>query len=91
MMPTLTTSIWLCIDELKKMFAKFVKEGVKEVASGNVVIMLLLYANDVVLFSNIVGDAQKLMNVLEKNYMHTKLSVNNSKTKIMLVKSQKKG
>ena len=36
------------------MVAKFAKEeGVEEVAIGNVVIMLLLYASDVVLFGNI--------------------------------------
>ena len=52
--------------------------------------MLLLYANDVLLFANTLGDAQKLMKALEKVYMHTKLSVNSSKTKIMLVKSHKK-
>ena len=48
------------------------------------------YADDVVLFANTLGDAQKLMKALEKNCMHTKLSVNRSKTRIMLVKSQKR-
>ena len=52
--------------------------------------MLLLNADDVVLFANTLGDTQNLMKALEKIYMHTKLSVNNSKTKIMLVKSQQK-
>ena len=42
------------------------------------------------LFANTLGDAQKLMKVLEKFCMHTKLSVNSSKTKIMLVRSQKR-
>ena len=75
----------LCIDELEEMVAKFVKEEcVMEVS-----IMFLLYADDVVFFANTLGDAQKLMKALEKNCMHTKLSVNNSKSKIMLVKSQK--
>ena len=47
-----------------------VKEDyVEEVSIGNVVIMLLLYADDVVLFSNTLGDAQKFMKALEKN-MH---------------------
>ena len=40
--------------------------------------------------ANTLGDAQKLMKALEKNCMHTKLSVNSSKTKIMLVKSKKR-
>ena len=52
--------------------------------------MLLLYADDVVCFANTLGDAQKLMKGLENNSRHTKLSVNSSKTKIMLVKSKKK-
>ena len=41
------------------MVAKFVKEEcVKEVSIGNVVIMLLLYADDVVLLANTLGYAQ---------------------------------
>ena len=73
------------------MVAKFVKEEcVKEISIGNVVIMLLLYADDVVFFANTLEDAQKLMKALEIFCMHTKLSVNISKTKIMLVKSPKR-
>ena len=67
------------------MVARFVKEGVEEVAIGNVVVMLLLYADDVVFFASTSGDAQKLMKASEKYCMHTKLSVNSSK-----IKSQKK-
>ena len=89
--PLSPTLFGLCIDELEEMVAKFVKEEcVKEVSIGNVVIMLLLYADDVVFFANTLGDAQKLMKALEIFCMHTKLSVNISKTKIMLVKSQKR-
>ena len=47
------------------LYTKFVKEEcVEEVSTGNVVIMLLLYANDVVLFANTLGGAQKLMKTL---------------------------
>ena len=53
-------------------------------------IILLLYANDVVLFANTLGDAQKLMKALEKFCIYTKLGVNSSKTKILLVKIQKR-
>ena len=81
----------LCIDELEEMVTKFAKEEcVQEVVIGNVVTMLLLYADDVVFFANTLGDAQKLMKALENFCVHTKLSVNSSKTKIMLVKSQKR-
>ena len=79
------TLFGLYIDELEDMVAEFVKEEcVEEVAIGNVVIMLLLYENNVVLFANILGDAQKLMKALEIFCMHTKLSVNSSKTKTCL-------
>ena len=44
------TLFGLCINELEEMVTKFVNEEcVEEVAIGNVVIMLLLYADDVVL------------------------------------------
>ena len=52
--------------------------------------MLRLYVNVVVLFANTLGDAKKLMRVSKTFCMHTKFSVNSSKTKIMLLKSQNK-
>ena len=74
------------------MVTKFIKEEcVEEVSIGNVVIILLLYADDVVLLANTLGNAQKLMKALEIVFMHTKLSVNSSKTKIMLVKNTTMG
>ena len=39
-------------------------------------------------FANTLGDAKKLKKELEEFCMHAKLSVNSSKTKIMLVKIQ---
>ena len=73
------------------MVTKFVKEEcVEEVSIGNVVIMLLLYVDDVVLFANTLGDAQNIMKALENFCMHTTLSFNSSKTKIMFVKTQKR-
>ena len=55
------------IDELEELFAKFVKEEcIEEVSIGNVVIMLLLYVDDVVLFADTLGDAQKFIKALEK-------------------------
>ena len=45
---------------------KFIKEEViREVTIGNVVIMLLLYANDVVFFANTSKDAQKYLCTLK--------------------------
>ena len=72
------------------MVAKFIDEkGIEEFVIKDVVIMLLLYANDVVLFAHIFRRCIKLMRPLEEFYMHSKLSVNSSRTKIMFVKSQK--
>ena len=54
------TLFGLRIDELEQMVAKFVKEdSVEEVAIGNVVILLLLYADDVVFFAITLRGAQK--------------------------------
>ena len=62
----------LCIDESEEMVAKFIKEeGVEEVAIENVIIILLVYVDDVVPFANTLGNAQKLMKALKKNCMHT--------------------
>ena len=41
-------------------------------------------------FANTLGDMKKLIKALAKHCMHTKLSVNISKTKIMLVKRKNK-
>ena len=83
------TLFGLCINELNQMFSKVVKEeGVEEGAIGNVVIMLLLYVDDVVLFANTFGDALKLLRVFEE--FACILSVNSSKAKIMPMKSPKK-
>ena len=40
--------------------------SIEEVVIGNVVIMLLLYVDDVVCFANSSRNAQKLMKALEK-------------------------
>ena len=48
--PFSQTQFGLCLDELEEIVAKFVKEeGIKEVAVENVVIMLLLYVDNVAL------------------------------------------
>jgi hypothetical protein len=83
--PLSPTLFGLCINELEQMITKFVKdEGIEYK------IKLLFYANDIVLFANNLEDAQKLMKILKRFCIHNKVSVNSSKTKIMLVKSQNK-
>ena len=89
--PLSPTLFGLCIDELEQRGIKFLKEeGIEEVTLGNVVFMLLLYADEIVHFANNIEDAQKLIRVLEKLCMHSGLSVNSSKSKIMLKKLQNK-
>ncbi|MCO5570377.1 hypothetical protein L7F22_024097 [Adiantum nelumboides] len=65
-------------------------KGIEEVMTGNVGIMLLLYADDVVLLAHSLEDAQKLMIALENFCLHSGLIVNGSKTKVMLVKTLNK-
>ncbi|MCO5560476.1 hypothetical protein L7F22_014091 [Adiantum nelumboides] len=66
------------------------QEGIEEVIFGNVLIMLLLYADDVVLLAHSLEDAQKLMIALENFCLHSGLIVNGFKTKVMLVKTLNK-
>ena len=61
----------------------------EEVKIANTVIMLLLYADDVVLMAHTLEDAQKLMNVLKCFCLQSGLIVNESKTKVMLIKTFK--
>ncbi|RYA57257.1 hypothetical protein DD598_31200 [Enterobacter cloacae complex sp. 2DZ2F16B1] len=86
--PLSPTLFGLLIDELEYMVLDFMQqEGIEEVKIGNAVIMLLLYADDVVLLAHTLEDAQKLMSVLERFCLHRRLIVNGSKTKFMLVKT----
>ena len=83
----LPTLFGLLIDELEPMVLESMQEEcIKEVLIGNLVILLLLYADEVVLLAHEVEDAQRLMQVLEIFCMHNGLSVNITKTKVMLCK-----
>ncbi|MCO5548233.1 hypothetical protein L7F22_001690 [Adiantum nelumboides] len=89
--PLSPTLFGLLIDELEHMVLEFMQqEGIEEVMIGNAVIMLLLYADDVVLLAHSLEDAQKLMIALENFCLHSGLIVNASKTKVMLVKTLNK-
>ena len=60
--PLSPTLFGLCIDELESRVLEYIREeDIQEVMIGNVVIMLLLYADDVVLLAHTIEDAQKLM------------------------------
>ena len=63
---------------MEKIVTKFVKEeGTEDVTIGNVIIMLLLYVDDVVLLPNTLEDAQKLMRTLEMLCKDAKMGVCN--------------
>ena len=86
--PLSPTLFGLCIDRLEHMVQEYVQqEGIGKVAIGNAVIMLLLYADDVVLLAYTQEDAQKMMTVLKDFCTHSGLMVNVQKTKVMLVKT----
>ncbi|MCO5588640.1 hypothetical protein L7F22_042597 [Adiantum nelumboides] len=73
----------LLINELEQMILEFMQqEGIEEVMIPNSVIVLLLYADDVVLLAHSLADAQKLMIALENFCLHS-----GSKTKVMLEKT----
>ncbi|MCO5605801.1 hypothetical protein L7F22_059985 [Adiantum nelumboides] len=89
--PLSPTLFGLLIDELEHMVLEFMQqEGIEEVMIGNAVIMLLLYADNVVLLAHSLEDAQKLMIALENFCLHSGLIVNGFKTKVMLVKTLNK-
>ena len=89
--PLSPTLFGLLIDELECMILDFLQEeGIKEVMIRNAMVMLLLYADDVVLLAHSLEDAQKIMVALENLCLHSGLIVNGSKTKIMLIKTLNK-
>ena len=56
----------------------------------NIVIVVVLYTNDMMFFANTYEVAQKFLRALEEICMNTKLIMNSLKTKIMFVMSQNK-
>ena len=62
------------------------QEAIEEVTICNAIIMLLLYVDDVVLLPHTLEDAKKFMVVLKNFCMHSGLVVNESKTKVILLK-----
>ena len=81
------TLFYLCMDHLEHMVHGHAnKEGITNVLIKNVVLLLLLSADDVVLFTHSIEDAQKMMEELKAFCTHSGVEVNKQKTKIMLVK-----
>ena len=61
MISTPTTLFGLRVDELEEMVTKFIKGRVEEVTIGNVVIMLLLYVDDVMLLQILYETRKSLL------------------------------
>ncbi|MCO5609736.1 hypothetical protein L7F22_063968 [Adiantum nelumboides] len=78
--PLSPTLFGLLIDELGHIVLEFMQqEGIEEVMIGIAVIILLLYADDVMLLAHSLEDAQKRMIALENFCLHSGLIVNGSK------------
>jgi hypothetical protein len=86
--PLSPTLFGLCIDKLEKLINKVAKE---EKLDGpklmHQFILLLLYADDVVLFSYEIESMQRLLGVLETFCECSGLTVNVEKTKMMVVRT----
>ena len=63
------------------------QNGVEGIDMGMLKLYLLLYADDIVIFSNTSDDLQKGLDVLSDYCQRWKLSVNTEKTKIMVFRN----
>ena len=64
--------------------AELAIKGVAGIDIGIININILLYADDIILFGKNPEDLQNALNVLEEYCQRRKLTVNTSKTKIMV-------
>ena len=86
--PLSPTLFGLCIDKLEEVVNKVAREeGLNAPKLMQNVIVLLLYADDVVLFSYDVDSMQHLLGVLEEFCHSSGLAVNVEKTKMMVVQT----
>ena len=63
---------------------EFYLNGLDGVDIGSIKLFLLLYADDMTIFSEIVEGLQESLNVLESYCSRWKLTVNTDKTKVMV-------
>ena len=86
--PLSPTLFGLCIDKLEEVVNKVAREeGLNSPKLMQHVILLLLYADDVVLFSYDVDSMQHLLGVLEEFCHSSGLAVNVEITKMMVVQT----
>lgn len=87
--PLSPTLFGLCIDKLEETLLTIMhEEGISSPHIGMYVILLLLYADDVVFFTHTEERMQKFMEILEKFCQDSGLTVNVSKTKLMAVRTK---
>ena len=83
------TLFGLCIDKLEELVNRVAKEEKLDAPKlMHQVILLLLYADDVVLFSYDIESMQRLLGVLETFCESSGLTVNVEKTKMMVVRTK---
>lgn len=88
--PLSPTLFGLCIDELEEIILEHAaNQGLLDPMIGTQIILLLLYADDIVLLAKTQEGAQKLMHILDIFCHCSGLQVNTDKTKVMLVKTHK--
>lgn len=85
--PLSPTLFGLCIDQLEDFIPQALVEETDGPAIGMLTLLLLIYADDVVLFAHDMASLQKLMNAIHTFCATTGLSVNISKTKFMLIRT----
>ena len=87
--PLSPTLFGLCIDQIEDFIPQELLENKDGPAIGGLALLLLIYADDVVLFAYDIESLQKFMDSIHDFCKATGLSINVDKTKFMLVRAHK--
>lgn len=85
--PLSPTLFGLCIDQLEEIVQKYVGEEEDRPTIGALTVLILMYADDVVLLAHSVKTLQKLMDILQEFCNVNGLAVNVAKTKAMVIET----
>ena len=85
--PLSPTLFGLCIDQLEEVITQSMGEEVDMPKIGTITLLLLIYADDVVLFSHHASTLLKMINVVSDFCKTSGLAVNVTKTKVMVIKT----
>ena len=88
--PLSPTLFGLCIDRLEEYMPSTLAEDKEGPTIGMLTLLLLIYADDVILFAHDITALQKLLDAIHTFCEENGLSVNVDKTKFMIVSTQKK-